>query len=131
MVPPYIKYVGKKTVTLCIMLLIAVYLTVIIANLGGYIDTVLKSQIVTGVHQMLARDPWFQELPPEQQKAVINARIEQRFKAYGLDKPFFPYRSFIYFKKALTFSLGRALVCLLYTSPSPRDLSTSRMPSSA
>ena len=26
---------------------------------------------------------------------------------------------------------GRAKVCLLYTSPSPRDLSTSRMPSSA
>ena len=25
----------------------------------------------------------------------------------------------------------RALTCLLYTSPSPRDLSTSRMPSSA
>ena len=27
--------------------------------------------------------------------------------------------------------LDRAMVCLLYTSPSPRDLSTSRMPSSA
>ena len=26
---------------------------------------------------------------------------------------------------------GRILACLLYTSPSPRDLSTSRMPSSA
>ena len=26
---------------------------------------------------------------------------------------------------------GEALVCLLYTSPSPRDLSTPRMPSSA
>ena len=26
---------------------------------------------------------------------------------------------------------GRSYVCLLYTSPSPRDLSTSRMPSSA
>ena len=25
----------------------------------------------------------------------------------------------------------RAYICLLYTSPSPRDLSTSRMPSSA
>ena len=25
----------------------------------------------------------------------------------------------------------RELICLLYTSPSPRDLSTSRMPSSA
>ena len=26
---------------------------------------------------------------------------------------------------------GRPSICLLYTSPSPRDLSTSRMPSSA
>ena len=28
-------------------------------------------------------------------------------------------------------ALGKLTVCLLYTSPSPRDLSTSRMPSSA
>ena len=27
--------------------------------------------------------------------------------------------------------VGKSIVCLLYTSPSPRDLSTSRMPSSA
>ena len=27
--------------------------------------------------------------------------------------------------------IGNLLICLLYTSPSPRDLSTSRMPSSA
>ena len=27
--------------------------------------------------------------------------------------------------------MGTFMVCLLYTSPSPRDLSTSRMPSSA
>ena len=27
--------------------------------------------------------------------------------------------------------VGREVACLLYTSPSPRDLSTSRMPSSA
>ena len=26
---------------------------------------------------------------------------------------------------------GEGMICLLYTSPSPRDLSTSRMPSSA
>ena len=34
-------------------------------------------------------------------------------------------------KKGFTNLLTRALACLLYTSPSPRDLSTSRMPSSA
>jgi len=33
--------------------------------------------------------------------------------------------------KAVKIAAGKAGVCLLYTSPSPRDLSTSRMPSSA
>ena len=33
-------------------------------------------------------------------------------------------------KQALA-SIGQVYLCLLYTSPSPRDLSTSRMPSSA
>ena len=33
-------------------------------------------------------------------------------------------------EEAAAIRLGR-LICLLYTSPSPRDLSTSRMPSSA
>jgi len=31
----------------------------------------------------------------------------------------------------MLFNIGDAEICLLYTSPSPRDLSTSRMPSSA
>jgi len=35
------------------------------------------------------------------------------------------------FVSVLIHELGHSLVCLLYTSPSPRDLSTSRMPSSA
>ena len=33
--------------------------------------------------------------------------------------------------KTVTFGDESAITCLLYTSPSPRDLSTSRMPSSA
>jgi len=34
-------------------------------------------------------------------------------------------------RAALAQALRRVIACLLYTSPSPRDLSTSRMPSSA
>ena len=34
-------------------------------------------------------------------------------------------------RPTLLFSGGKDSLCLLYTSPSPRDLSTSRMPSSA
>ena len=36
----------------------------------------------------------------------------------------------VYYANYLRF-MERARTCLLYTSPSPRDLSTSRMPSSA
>ena len=34
-------------------------------------------------------------------------------------------------KCAIHYNIEAVTVCLLYTSPSPRDLSTSRMPSSA
>ena len=35
------------------------------------------------------------------------------------------------FRKKLFITITGLIFCLLYTSPSPRDLSTSRMPSSA
>ena len=38
---------------------------------------------------------------------------------------------FIAFRKYNICLLEQTMYCLLYTSPSPRDLSTSRMPSSA
>ena len=36
-----------------------------------------------------------------------------------------------WFNPIINYPDGYSMVCLLYTSPSPRDLSTSRMPSSA
>ena len=41
------------------------------------------------------------------------------------------YRSLGDFRKAIEYHKKHLKICLLYTSPSPRDLSTSRMPSSA
>ena len=52
------------------------------------------------------------ELSEEDKLTVARARRIQRF----LSQPFF---------------VAEVFTCLLYTSPSPRDLSTSRMPSSA
>ena len=42
-----------------------------------------------------------------------------------------PHSGEIYFKGKAVTGYPSYKVCLLYTSPSPRDLSTSRMPSSA
>ena len=56
------------------------------------------------------------------QETVQSVRdtIERRIDAFGLTEPSIRIQG-----------EDRILICLLYTSPSPRDLSTSRMPSSA
>ena len=57
-------------------------------------------------------------------------------KVVQLRHPTTDYQKGYAYKQKLTLELffkdkGNSKVCLLYTSPSPRDLSTSRMPSSA
>ena len=54
--------------------------------------------------------------------------IEKKFAEIGLDQHLSPNRRSGFFAMVERIKL---LTCLLYTSPSPRDLSTSRMPSSA
>ena len=57
--------------------------------------------------------------------------VDQDLK--GVDKPYFSrlFRQTIANVEAVDFSMSHYLDCLLYTSPSPRDRSVSRMPSSA
>ena len=65
-------------------------------------------------------------------ETIPSARADQRFitrhQAVGVVAAVTPWN---YPVSMLTRKLAPALACLLYTSPSPRDLSTSRMPSSA
>ena len=67
---------------------------------------------------------------PKTEEAKANPKLEHPFgKFLGMSKDFLIF---------ITSGKGHAspayywaIACLLYTSPSPRDLSTSRMPSSA
>ncbi len=111
MVPPYVKYLAKRAVILGVTLVVAVYLTIVIANMGGYIDIIMKNQITFQVRQELMRNPEFQRLmheDPERAEAYLNTMIEAAIKAHGLDKPFIE-RSMIYLRDALTLSLGRSM----------------------
>ena len=53
--------------------------------------------------------------------------VLQACEKAGVEVPRFCYHE----KLSIAGNCRMCLVCLLYTSPSPRDLSTSRMPSSA
>jgi len=97
----------KRTVILFIALVIVTFITVIIANYGGYIDKIIKAELKAAISQSLARNPEFAKLPPEEREKIINERLKMALHARGLDKPFW-IRVFIYTWKALTFQLAKA-----------------------
>ncbi len=103
-----VKFVAKRAITILIVIIIAAYLTILIANMGGYVDEIMKSEIILSVTTRFQNDPAFKNYPQELRDKLINETIMVEFKRIGLDQPFI-IRSFIYLKNGLTLDLGRAL----------------------
>jgi peptide/nickel transport system permease protein len=103
-----LRYTAVRVVVLFITVVIAVYLTIMIANMGGYVDTIQRAQIQESVAIALNMDPSFKVLSPEEKQTLMAAQISIREKRLGLDQPFM-VRSFRYLSGALTLNLGRAL----------------------
>lgn len=103
----FIKYVVKRGIALFIIVVIAVYITILIANMGGYVDEIIKSETYMNIALMVRENPAYEHLTPSEKNELINQLFEQEIKRLGLDQPFV-YRSFRYLKDALTLELGRA-----------------------
>jgi peptide/nickel transport system permease protein len=101
------KYAAVKIVVLFITVVIGVYLTILIANMGGYVDEIRRGQIVEEVFVSFAGNQEFQQLPQEQREAIIAEQVRIREESLGLNRPFV-LRSFTYLYDALTLNLGRA-----------------------
>ncbi len=102
-----LRYTSVRLVGLFITVVIGVYLTVLIANMGGYVDEIRRSQIREQVAIRFQNDPAFRALPPEERQKRISAEVAVEEKRLGLDKPFL-VRSFSYLKHAMTLNLGRS-----------------------
>ena len=79
--------------------------------------------------------PWFVQLPPDvqaaalfRQQCILEVRTSYREGMAELAQPGEPFWPF---GESYGVSLTERYTCLLYTSPSPRDRTRSRMPSSA
>ncbi|MCS7139647.1 MAG: ABC transporter permease [Candidatus Nezhaarchaeota archaeon] len=102
------RYIAKRALFLALTLVIATYITVLVANAGGFIDNIIKSQVQYSVSTSLARDPIFARLPEDEKQRIIEERVQAILSSKGFDKPFI-VRSFIYLVDALTLNLGRAI----------------------
>ncbi|RLG51709.1 MAG: ABC transporter permease [Thermoproteota archaeon] len=102
-----LKFLLKRALSLFLTLVIAVYITILIANAGGYVDEIMKSEIRMNIAIAVANNPAYSGLPASQLEKIIETQTQSAFKRLGLDKPFF-IRSFYYLRDALTLDLGRA-----------------------
>ena len=101
------KYMGVRVIFLAFTVVIGVYLTIIIANMGGYVDRIRSGAIREAIAMQVAEDPSFRQLPQEQKNELIADMIRVEEERLGLNRPFI-LRSFGFLWDALTLNLGRA-----------------------
>jgi peptide/nickel transport system permease protein len=107
-----LKRIGKYTVVRFFMLFFAVvvgiYLTILIANMGGYVDEIRRAEIRENIAIQISMNPEYKKLTTEERKQLQEKLVALEEERLGLNKPFL-IRSFNYLKDALMLNLGRAM----------------------
>jgi peptide/nickel transport system permease protein len=101
------KYSGMRLVVLIITVTVGVFLTIIIANMGGYLDVMQKADIRETWTQAANQNPAIRNLAPEERTAWIEGQITKDEHRLGLDQPFM-VRAFRFLGNAMTLNLGRS-----------------------
>lgn len=101
------RYMAVRIVLLGMTVVIGIYLTILIANMGGKVDDIRRGQIREAVGMSAAADPTMKKMAPEDKNRIIESRIALEEKRLGLNTPFL-VRSGVYLKNALTLDLGRS-----------------------
>lgn len=102
------RYGLIRAVFLFLALIVAIYITVMIANMGGELDNIRRSEISQQIGMQIVANPEYRQLPPDERLKLQEALVAQEFRRLGMDQPFFPKRSFQYLSNALTLRLGWA-----------------------
>lgn len=102
-----LKFSGRRLVALALTVVVGVYLTIIIANMGGAVDELRKGEIMQSIAMGVSMDPEMKKLPADERAAIIEEMARLQEKRLGLDQPFI-IRSFTFLKNALLLDLGFA-----------------------
>lgn len=102
-----VRFMGFRMIMLIVTIVIGVYATIMIANMGGYVDTIMRNNIrettIMKVAALTANKP----IAPEARQEMVADLIRLEEKRLGLDTPFI-VRSFKYLWNGLKLELGRA-----------------------
>jgi len=101
------RYISVRTITLFFTVVVGLYLTILIANMGGHVDDIRRGDIRESVAIRMNSDPAMRALPADVRNDRMAGLIALEEKRLGLNKPFL-MRSFSFLSNALTLDLGRA-----------------------
>jgi len=102
------RYTAVRLVTLFVTIVIGIYLTIMVANMGGYVDTILRNEIRESVNQRFVSDPASKNMSPETRRKLIQDTITLEENRRGLNTPL-AVRNARHLTNALTLQLGRAI----------------------
>ncbi|MCL4269931.1 MAG: ABC transporter permease [Anaerolineales bacterium] len=103
-----VQYSAIRLITLFVTIVIGIYLTIMIANMGGYVDEIMRSEIRERVTMQVVMNPANKTLAPDARNKLVLDEIAQEEKRMGLDQPM-ALRTFRYLSNALVLDLGRAI----------------------
>jgi peptide/nickel transport system permease protein len=101
------RMAATRGLLLFLAVVVGVYLTVVIANMGGALDDVRRAEISANVAQAVRNNPAYQGLSQQEKAALIEELTRQQADALGLNRPFIQ-RSFTYLVNAMKLNLGWA-----------------------
>jgi len=102
------RYSALRLVTLFATVVIGVYLTIMIANMGGYVDVIMRAEIRERITMQFVNSPVSRTLSPDQRKEFLAKQIALEENRVGLNTPV-AVRNTKYLLQALTLNLGRAI----------------------
>ncbi len=123
------RYTIVRLATLFVTIVIGIYLTILIANMGGYVDEILKGEIRERIAVSISNNPQYRDYTVEQRNLLIQDKIRLEEERLGLNRPF-AVRSLTYLGNSLTLNFGRALNMVSDSgSKEVRNIILERLPS--
>ncbi|MFN2218139.1 MAG: ABC transporter permease subunit, partial [Anaerolineae bacterium] len=100
------RYTVVRMAAILAAVVVAVFLTIFVANLGGYVDDIVRSQIDQTVAARV-QGGWLRELPADERFEIVEQTIASWREAAGLNEPFL-LRCLRWLRKGLLLDWGNA-----------------------
>ena len=102
------RYTVMRVLMLIVTVAISIILTIMIANMGGHVDNIMRGEIRERLAVSLLNDENYQSLPSEEKASFFEKKVLQEEDRLGLNDPF-AIRAVRYLRNAVVLDLGRSL----------------------